>query len=324
MALRIPLAAVYRGAATSPLVQLSLPELRGSGSVKTFFTSSTNKLSSFINRTKGVDKAVKAAAAVTELSRVIAMRTGAAEAVAGASTALGLFTDARSVIGLANALNGSIPAMVDSGKNCKTLVMGLIKKQSFVAIGAKEDPQDGNESRVSIVDYNRLYCGRGEMALGLVDHACGLVSSATYVTAFGPVRGTLFANRCSSFMAPPVKQGFSQAFNWLMAVNHAAGLIGSSCALVHENKAYRRVLESCDLVAESGEALDVTARPRLKMVHQYFIIGHVVNLMEKLMEMILDIFKIIPSIVSILPLEAKAALGVLIGFIGLYKIWRTA
>lgn len=285
--------------------------------VKSFFTNSGNQVSSFLRKSSGTDKVIKVAAASSDLAAAIATRTGASgEMLEQISTAQSAFSGARTVLGLFNAYNGAIPATVDAVKQSVSLVKSLHKQDDVYSSAPKGGRVEGGLQS----PYNQVYVGRTEKVLGLGAQVCKGVGSGTYALSFGVLRTGLFANKIGGFMSSDVKTGFGKAFDVAMCANHAAGFSGSIFGLAYEKMAYQRAKKACNLEDARGAEL----RSLLDRAHRSVVVGHILTLFEKTLDLILDFFKLIPTIATLLPAEAKAALGILIGSIGVYKIWRTS
>ncbi len=290
------------------------------------FCDPGNPVSAYVNKTAGVDKALKASIAAAELTKGVILQQGGSEAsLATASNVLGILKDARTVVGLTNALNGCIPGAVASVKSCY---------QNFRYAFAGESQgvvDERNEGKA----YNKQYLTRGEYLAAAVKSGCDAVGAGTFAITFGTLRPTLLADRLThgGLICRQTKAGVTAACDYLMVANHAAGVVGGSIGLGLENRQFSRAMASLELHANSFAERVVSLDEKellqqdveaLKAAHHKAIKKGICGVIEKSLELFLDALKLIAfPITQPITLIVRGAVGLAIGGLGMYKVWSS-
>jgi hypothetical protein len=281
----------------------------GSG-VHAFFTRPGNKLARIVNSTKGIDKSAKVAKSTAELTASILEQTGGAGTdahvtAAKVSKALG---DARTVMALGNVFNGSVPATIQSARSCL----------AHLRAAGKEEETCSKVKDLCVSHRRRAAA-----------EACNVIGGATYVTTFGAIRPTLLVNKllAKPFLSSQAKEGLGASVGYIMAANHAASVLGSALSISAERADCE---ERCDRIrcSEDGEICEgnkLTAISEEKARSWTLIKYRFLTMIEKLFEMVADIFKLIPLPISH-GIRAIVAAGCTLtsAVIGLGTFWSRA
>ena len=248
--------------------------------VKAFFTHPGNKLARIVNSTKGVDKIAKTAKAASEFTASVLEQTVGAEAdsfISATKFAKG-FGDARTVIALGNIFNGSLPGAVQNAKSVFSHIRAAKR-------GEDEDSEDG------CVSHKR----RAAAA------ACGFVGSVTYLTTFGMIRPALLVNKllAKPFLSSGAKDGLGQSVGYIMAANHAATVLGAGLSISAERADCQARCER--LAHENGQELlgEVDGQNQGKIAKEKAksltrIKYAILTMIEKFLECVADVFKLVP------------------------------
>ncbi|MFJ1509259.1 hypothetical protein SBV45_01020 [Chlamydia crocodili] len=289
--------------------------------IKQFFTNGNNHLARFVGSTKNLDKAFKFAKSVSEFScGVIESSGNTGASLQIAKNVAGTLSTARSVVALANVLNGSIPGCVNSSKNCFNHIKKCFAPEAEYDLGNVEKG----------LPYNKIYLTKSDHALAAIKEGCSAVGAATYIATFGVSRPILLANKLANkpFLSSEAKAGLGNSVTYLMTANHAAGVIGGAASLLYENRAYKRASEGL-LNARTAETMDPEVynqvSQQLKESHFKAVKKTILGILEKAFELIADLFKLIPF-----PFAAPVRLAVTSGAvtissgIGLYSVWSNS
>ena len=275
---------------------------RGGGALSAFFTCPGNKLARFVNSTKGIDKAAKAAKSAAELTASILEQSGGAgtdACVTASKVAKGL-GDARTVIALGNVFNGSVPSTIQSARNCFSHLQAAARNNAEGTCANLKDVCVSHKRRA-------------------VAEACSAVGGAAYIAAFGAIRPMLFVNKvlAKPFLSSKAKESLGASVSYIMAANHAASVLGAAVSISAERadceeRCARIWCESEELCAIAAEQARTSTRIKYK----------VLSLIEKALECVADLFKLVPLPISC-GIRAIVAAGCTLtsSIIGLVTFW---
>lgn len=291
-----------------------------SGAFKAFFTQPGNKVARVVNSAKGVDKLAKTAKSAAELTASILEHTegtGTDSFVTASKVAKG-FGDARTVIALGNAFNGSLPATIQSARSC------------FAHLQAARQPEEKSQSALM-----KDVCASHKRRAAA--DACAVIGGATYLTTFGAIRPVLFVNKllAKPFLSSQAKNGLGSSVGYIMAANHAASVLGSALNISAERadceERCKRILEG-----QADEALGANNDMGRESVRQRAITGEktrsltrikysILSMLEKFLECVADVFKLVPLPIT-QGVRAIVAAGCTLtsAIIGLCTFWSKA
>ncbi|EPP34888.1 hypothetical protein CP10139811_0843 [Chlamydia ibidis] len=291
-----------------------------SNCLKQLLFNGNNKLARFVGGTKNVDKALKLTKSVSEVVQASLEVSGdAGIAHATAKNIAGGVGTARSFIALTNAFNGALPGCIRSTKECFSHV-----KQCF---GPSEGMEAAFANSKTPKAYNKIYLNKRDHILAAVREGCSAVGSATFLATFGAVRPVLLANKLSGkqFLCSDAKTQLNNSVTYMMTANHAASVIGSAVGIAAERIAYERAISS---LGHSSEAygwsvenrLDVEAS--LKQSYISEVKKAVLTILEKGLELIADIVKLVPTGLSAAgQMIVTSSLVTVSSCVGLYCAW---
>lgn len=287
---------------------------------RSLFTRPGNKLARVVNSAKGVDKLAKTAKSAAELTSSILEHTQGTETdsfVTASKVAKG-FGDARTVIALGNAFNGSLPATVQSARSC------------FAHIQASRKPEEKRQN----VLMKDVCVTHGRRAAA---DACAMIGGVTYLTTFGAIRPLLFVNKllAKPFLSSQAKNGLGSSVSYIMAANHAASVVGSALNISAEradcDERCKRILNG-----EADEVLGANNEMCQQSVRQRAIAGEksrsltrikysILAMIEKFLECVADVFKLVPLPIT-QGIRAIVAAGCTLSaaIIGLCTFWSKA
>lgn len=300
------------------------PKAKGTNFFKQFFVNRKNHLKRFSQLSAGVDKTLKFTIASLELSKLMTQRFEPTSAsLPGLSAAYTGLKDARSVLGLFNALQGSIPGMVDSVKLCNRLVHDLRHGEQATSLTNEllMTPAHCQKEKVTPENtYSNIAFGRKQQIAKAVESACGAVGAGTFAFTFAALRPVMLANQYEKFLSPQDISSVGLAADALMCVNHIVGIGSAVSSLVYEMSAFTTaktaILKKNELRNNHIKSLNVRHRDHLTTSS--------LTLIEKSLELTCDILKLVPTWAVAVPKEVRAGIGVLIGALGIYKIWKTS
>ncbi|WP_080129460.1 CT529 family inclusion membrane protein [Chlamydia suis] len=291
-----------------------------SEALRSLFTRPGNKLARVVNSAKGVDKLAKTAKSAAELTSSILEYTQGTETdsfVTASKVAKGL-GEARTVIALGNAFNGSLPATVQSARSC------------FAHLQAVRKPE---EKRPNVL-MKDVCVTHGRRAAA---DACALIGGVTYLTTFGAIRPLLFVNKllAKPFLSSQAKNGLGSSVSYIMAANHAASVVGAGLNISAEradcDERCKRILNG-----EADEVLGANNEMGKESVRQRAIAGEksrsltrikygILTMIEKFLECVADIFKLVPLPIT-QGIRAIVAAGCTLSaaIIGLCTFWSKA
>lgn len=291
-----------------------------SEALRSLFTRPGNKLARVVNSAKGVDKLAKTAKSAAELTASILEHTegtGTDSFVTASKVAKG-FGDARTVIALGNAFNGSLPATIQSARSC------------FAHLQAARKPE---EQRQSVLMKDVCVSHKRRAAAD----ACAVIGGATYLTTFGAIRPVLFVNKllAKPFLSSQAKNGLGSSVGYIMAANHAASVLGSALNISAERADCE---ERCKriLAGQADEVLGANNDMGKESVRQRAITGEksrsltrikysILSMIEKFLECVADVFKLVPLPIT-QGVRAIVAAGCTLtsAIIGLGTFWSKA
>ena len=273
-----------------------------------------------MNSAKGVDKLAKTAKSAAELTASILEHTegtGTDSFVTASKVAKG-FGDARTVIALGNAFNGSLPATVQSARSC------------FAHLQAARKPE---EKRPNVL-MKEVCVTHGRRAAA---DACAMIGGVTYLTTFGAIRPVLFVNKllAKPFLSSQAKNGLGSSVGYIMAANHAASVVGAGLNISAEradcDERCKRILNG-----EADEVLGANNDLGKESVRQRAIAGEksrsltrikysILTMIEKFLECVADLFKLVPLPIT-QGIRAIVAAGCTLSaaIIGLCTFWSKA
>lgn len=152
----------------------------------------------------------------------------------------------------------------------------------------------------------------GNAAHDIAAHGCQSIAGSTYIATFGVVRPLLLANKLSAhpFLSPQTKASLGNSVTYMMAANHAASVVGGAIA-VHDLVSERAAAKDSSIEKEQGFFAKL----------QKLILG----IVEKVCELIADIFKIIPLGLSAGSQVLCASVCTSIAaVVGLYAAWSAS
>ncbi len=291
-----------------------------SEALRSLFTRPGNKLARVVNSAKGVDKIAKTAKSAAELTASILEHTQGTETdsfVTASKVAKG-FGDARTVIALGNAFNGSLPATVQSARSC------------FAHIQAVRNPEEKRQN----VLMKEVCVTHGRRAAA---DACAMIGGVTYLTTFGAIRPLLFVNKllAKPFLSSQAKNGLGSSVGYIMAANHAASVLGAGLNISAEradcDERCKRILNG-----EADEVLGANNDLGKESVRQRAIAGEksrsltrikysILTMIEKFLECVADLFKLVPLPIT-QGIRAIVAAGCTLSaaIIGLCTFWSKA
>ncbi|MEB2681348.1 hypothetical protein [Chlamydia suis] len=290
------------------------------GAVKAFFTQPGNKVARVVNSAKGVDKLAKTAKSAAELTASILEHTGGTgtDSFVTASKVAKGFGDARAVIALGNAFNGSLPATIQSARSC------------FAHLQAAGKPEEKCRS-VLMKDVCVAHKRRAAA------DACAVVGGASYLTTFGVIRPLLFVNKllAKPFLSSQAKNGLGSSVSYIMTANHAASVLGSALSISAERADCE---ERCNriLCGQADEVLGINNTMCEQFVRQRAVVGEkfrtltrikysILSMIEKFLECVADVFKLVPLPIT-QSVRAIIAAGCTLtaAIIGLCTFWSKA
>ena len=288
--------------------------------LRSFFTRPGNKLARVVNSAKGVDKLAKTAKSAAELTASILEHTegtGTDSFVTASKVAKG-FGDARTVIALGNAFNGSLPATVQSARSC------------FDHIRAARKPEEKGQN-VLMKDVCVAHKRRAAA------DACAAIGGATYLTTFGVIRPVLFVNKllAKPFLSSQAKNGLGSSVGYIMAANHAASVVGAGLNISAEradcDERCKRILSG-----QADQVLGANNEMGVEFVRQRAVAGEksrsmtrikysILTMIEKFLECVSDLFKLVPLPIT-QGIRAIVAAGCTLSaaVIGLCVFWSKA
>ncbi|MEB2690390.1 CT529 family inclusion membrane protein [Chlamydia suis] len=291
-----------------------------SEALRSLFTRPGNKLARVVNSAKGVDKLAKTAKSAAELTSSILEYTQGTETdsfVTASKVAKGL-GEARTVIALGNAFNGSLPATVQSARSC------------FAHLQAVRNPEEKRQN----VLMKEVCVTHGRRAAA---DACAMIGGVTYLTTFGAIRPLLFVNKllAKPFLSSQAKNGLGSSVGYIMAANHAASVVGAGLNISAEradcDERCKRILNG-----EADEVLGANNDLGKESVRQRAIAGEksrsltrikysILTMIEKFLECVADLFKLVPLPIT-QGIRAIVAAGCTLSaaIIGLCTFWSKA
>lgn len=292
----------------------ALCRIPGAQCMRSFCCNERNKLSRFVGRAKNLDKSLKAAKTVADLTADVLNLTGESPDVAmtARNISAGVGTT-RSFIALANVFNGVIPGMVSSVRKC----CDRIRKLGI----SSQDQETSTDHLVAIAQ-----------------EGCNLVSGATYTAVFGGIRPALLANKLASrpFLNSCQKAQLGDSVTYLMTANHAAGVLGGALGIFAEQRAYerqsRQLEEDLKSISPNGEKSSpfcerVAERWRMRKQE-----SHLARLKRLILSTFEKFFDLLGDIIKLIPLGVSAGVQAIIGgvcalvsaSIGLYSAWANS
>lgn len=259
----------------------------GSGTgnaLKAFFTQPNNKMARVVNKTKGMDKTIKVAKSAAELTANILEQAGGAGSsahITASQMSKGL-GDARTVVALGNAFNGALPGTVQSA-------------QSFFSHmkAASQKTQEGDEGLTAdlCVSHKR----RAAAAV------CSIIGGITYLATFGAIRPILFVNKmlAKPFLSSQTKANMGSSVSYIMAANHAASVVGAGLAISAERADCEarcaRIAREESLLEVPGEENACEKKVAGEKAKTFTRIKYaLLTMLEKFLECVADVFKLVP------------------------------
>lgn len=300
------------------LFRLVQPEIKSKNMhfIKQVFCDKKNHLARYSKLSSGIDKTLKFTISTLDFSKKLTSRFDPeSSSLPGLSAAYAGFKDARSVIGLFNIFQGSIPGMVGSVKMCHQLIKDIRKeKEATSLISESLVISPGLTPKHT---YNEIALGKKQQVTKVVENICSFFGAATYVVTFGALRPVILANQYGRFYSSSQIQPVGLSADALMCASHIAGIGSNICSLVFEQTAYFQARQALAFSLEKTKGI-------LEEKHKDVIVASSVSLAEKLLDLTCDILKLVPACVQVVPGEVRAGLGMLIGLLGIYKVWRSS
>ncbi len=303
------------------LFRLVQPEIKPKSMnfVKQFFCNKKNHLARYTRLTSGVDKTLKFTISTLDLSKKLTNRFDPeSSSLPGLSAAYTGFKDARSVLGLFNVFQGSIPGMVASVKTCHKLIKDIREEQEATSLIPASLVTSFEFSPKQA--YNEIALGRKQQVTKVVENICSFLGAGTYTVTFGALRPLMLANHYGRFCSSAQMQSVGLSADALMCASHIAGIGSSVCSLMFEQTAYMQARQALTFSSERRENDSAI----LKEQHRGAVVASSISLVEKLLDLACDILKLVPACVQAVPGEVRAGLGMLIGLLGMYKVWRSS
>lgn len=295
----------------------------GMNCVKQFFVSKENHLARFSRLSAGVDKALKFTISTLEFSKLMTQRFDPTSAsLSGLSAAHAGIRDARSVLGLFNTFQGAIPGMVSSVKLCNQLVHDLRNNYQATSLTKSilmTTECHLQESQMPEHRYNQIAFGRRQQISKAVESACNAIGGGTFAFTFATLRPLMLVNQYEKFLSSSQLSSVGLAADAIMCVNHIVGVGSAVASLVFEESAFATARAAIMDQSNSESHLQL-----LNIMHRTNLSNSSLTLVEKSLELSCDILKLVPACVVAVPKEVRAGIGVFIGILGLYKIWRTS
>lgn len=284
---------------------------------KQFFCDRSNHLARYTRLTTGMDKTLKFTVSALDLSRKLTARFDPeSSTLPGLTAAHTGFKDARAVISLGNVFQGVIPGIVGSVKLCNKLISDIRKEREGTSLNSS--PLVYFPSSKTNQAYNQIALGKRQQARKLCENILSIVGAGAYVVTFGGIRPVMLANQYGHFCSSSQTQVLGLAADSLMCASHITGIGASICSLAFEKEAYKEAKISV-VSSEIKEHYRALSR-----AHRSTLINTSVGITEKILDLACDILKLVPACARAVPGEVRAALGVLIGALGIYKVWRTS
>lgn len=265
-------------------------------SVRSLLVERNNRLARCVGNTGFVDKLMKLTKSSADVaSGIFSCQEGVEDSLMLSQRVSKVVGDARAVVALTNAFRGALPGCLHATKACYTRLSRCLD-------------QDEKGSR-------RVH------AAGALKEACAAVSAGGFFVTFAGLRPVLFANKLANkpFLSSQVKTALGDGVSYTMAAAHAASVIGGAASLYIENVEHGREQQQlwCDLAQEDKDARRQEHCARVK--------GILLNILEKALEVVADVLKLVPMGLSAgVQLAASSGCVLASCLVGLYVMWGKA
>lgn len=285
-----------------------------SQSYGSFFTNSKNQSARFISSTKGVDRILKAADPVFDLSLVIAQGAGASEATLGdIAKGRSAVKTTRDVMGLFNIFQGRIPDLYTH-----TLVSLELYRDLSNEVNSPKPTQLLSESAIIArkkdnrpIKYHETAETFSERVIALISNIFRGGGSLTMIAAFGVCRPIANFEKYIRQVDPSVSR-IGKAFPSVMMANHACGGIGHTAEIIFQQLAFERAMD---------REVDGSRQGKIREEHDKMIVNNTLAVTQNALEFTNDIANIFGPAA---PVWFRIPLGLSIGAVGIWRTWRTA